>query len=95
MNTQSFSSTINMSPPMVKTIASPRMLRGLTLFKCTSDWSPIGMMNQKHISSSTNDEIEEEEAFEGFEQPDGAGRFNNRRQSIGVEQDIHEQPSQT
>lgn len=39
------------------------MLKGLTLFKC-GESSPIN----KHISSSTNDDIdEEEEGIESFE----------------------------
>jgi hypothetical protein len=41
------------------------MLRGLTLFKCGIQENPSDI--HKHISSSTNDEIEEEEDIERFE----------------------------
>lgn len=56
------SSNGSKSPSSVRSIASPKMMKGLSLFKCHNfDVAPYV---SKHISSSTNDEIEEEDGEE-------------------------------
>lgn len=50
----------------VREIASPRMMKGISLFKCGNPDTQTPIVT-KHVSSSTNDEEEEEQQIESFQ----------------------------